>query len=56
MCRDYGEVARLWVGIIKWRVLFDSDIENFVLTCRCRSREATDMRSFYHVLVDPIMR
>lgn len=43
MRRDDGEVSRLWVGIVKRRVLLDGEVKDFVLGSRCRSREATDM-------------
>lgn len=51
MCRDNRHVSILWIRVVQWRILLDSKVENIILMCRERPREATDVRSFDLVLV-----
>ena len=55
MCRNDRHVSILWIGVVQWRILLDSKVKNIILVRRERPREATDVRSFDLVFVQPEM-
>lgn len=52
MTTNDGHIARLWVSIIKWSVLFDSKLELIVLAACRRSWIFANMRRGERVLLD----
>jgi hypothetical protein len=43
MCRDNCYIARFWMSVVEWCILFYGNVKDLILMCRCCSGECTDV-------------